>query len=311
MIQTYWYEGQLRSYMLQFCAIFNGLQVQTGIGECGDPEFIPVPIVIGNKDRVVAAIMAGNTQNRVFALPALAAHLTSIDLAPDRRKVQAYVDQRVTLPVGGVFPTDLTVVKRAMPTPYNITIELSMYVSNTLQRDQILEQLLVLFNPDLQIQKSDGPFDWAKLTKVELTGISNEENYPISTDRRIIQWTLTFEMPIFISMPMGVKNDLVRRIIVQIGDLDSFSVNEVDALGELQPFGEPFARIDFDSRPVPAPADCTYVQTNEPTNPEVDETWHNPVTLITKRWNSIQWAVMEQYVPPTAGPTPPEVDPLP
>lgn len=239
--------------MLQFVSIFYGLKVQTGRGECDEPEFISVPIVIGHKDRVVAALNAGNTQNRVFSVPTMSAHLVSLGLAPERRKVQAYVDQRVTLPAGGLFPNDLTVVKRAMPVPYNATIELSIYTSNLQQRDQILEQLLVLFNPDLQLQKSDGPFDWTKLTKVELVDISNEENYPSGTDRRIITWTLTFEVPIYISVPMGVKDDLVRKIIIQLGDLGKIEVNQVDENGELTPFGDPLARFEFTDRPPEGP----------------------------------------------------------
>jgi hypothetical protein len=257
MISNYHFDNQLRAYMLQFVSIFYGLQVQTGKGECDEPEFIQVPVVIGNKDKVVAAIMTGNTNNRSFALPLMSAHLVSLAQAPERRKVQAYVDQRVTMKAGGVFPDDLTVVKRAMPIPYNMTLELSIYASNMQQRDQILEQLLVLFNPDLQIQKSDGPFDWTKLTKVELTDISNEENYPTGTDKRIITWTLMFEVPIYLSIPMGVKDDLVRRITIRIGDLDSMQIGVVDENGEILPFGTVLTTLDITTRdpsgPTPFP----------------------------------------------------------
>jgi hypothetical protein len=253
MIQHYYFDSQLRQYLLQFVSIFYGLQIQTGRGECGDPEMISVPIVIGQRDRVVAALMAGNTQNRMFSLPTMAAHLSAIRLSPDRRKAPSYVDQRTTLPVGGVFPTDLTVVKRSMPIPYDATIELSIACSNTNQRDQILEQILVLFNPDLQIQKSDGPFDWTKLTSVTLSEITNEENYPTGTDRRIVVWTLTFEVPIWLSIPMGVKDDLVRKIFIRIGDLDQMSVNEVDADGQLLPFGTPLATIEITDHPPEGP----------------------------------------------------------
>lgn len=245
MISHYFFSNQIRTYLLQFTSIFYGLIVKTGKDECGETQDISVPIVIGNKDRVVASLLAGNTHNRQITLPTMSAHLSQIALAPERRKVQAYIDQRVTLPVGGIFPNDLTVVKRAMPVPYNVTIDLSIYASNLLQRDQILEQILVLFNPDLQLQKSDGPFDWTKLTKVELVSISNEENYPIGPDRRMIMWTLSFEMPIYISVPMGVRDDLVRRIIMRIGALDTMQVNEVDEDGDILPFREIFSTIDI------------------------------------------------------------------
>jgi hypothetical protein len=235
MISNYFFDNQLRAYMLQFVSIFYGLQIQTGKGSCDEQQFITVPTVIGNKDRVVAAIMAGNTQNKMFSLPTMAVHMSNLSLAPERRRTPGIVDARVTLPVGGIFPDDLTVVKRVMPVPYNATMELSIYTSNTQQRDQILEQILVLFNPDLQIQKSDGPFDWTKLTKVELTDIANEENYPSSTDRRIIMWTLTFEMPIYLSVPIGVKDEIVRKITIQLNDLASIVVDELDALPPVAP----------------------------------------------------------------------------
>ena len=259
MITTYYYDGQIRSYVLQFCAIFAGLKVSTGIGECDAPEFITVPIVVGNKDRVVAALMTGNTINRSFSLPTMAAYLSGLAPADERRRAPGMIDQRVTLKTGGVFPEDLTIVKRAMPIPYNATIELVIYASNTQQLHQILEQVLVLFNPDIQIQKSDGPFDWTKLTNVTLTDISNDENYPAGTERRMIVWTLSFLMPIWLGIPMGVKDDLVRKVIIQIGDLSAMNIQEVDETGNLRPFGTPLARVEIDTRdpegPVPLQPD--------------------------------------------------------
>jgi hypothetical protein len=272
MVGPYFFDNQIRQYLLQFASIFYGLQIQTGIGECDVAEMITVPCVLGHRDRVVAAINAGNTQNRVFSIPAMSFHMTALNIAPERRRVQAYVDQRVTLPVGGIFPNDLTVVKRVMPVPYTMEVELAIYTSNMQQRDQILEQILVLFNPDLQIQKSDGPFDWTKLTNVELLGINNEENYPASTDRRIIQWTLNFSMPIYLSIPMGVKDDLVRKIIVQISDMSTMVIGEVDENGEVT-YGDPLALMVFDT-------------TVDPSDPNY-------------------------FFPPSEGPIPPEPEPLP
>lgn len=306
MIHQYYYDAQLRSYLLQFVAIFQGLQVKTGKGECDEEQFISVPCVIGNKDRVVAALFAGNTQNRMFSLPTMSVYLQNLAIADERRKVQAYVDQRVTMKTGGVFPDDLRVVKRAMPVPYNMTVELGIYASNTMQMHQILEQVLVLFNPDLQIQKSDAPFDWTKLVTIKLTDISNEENYPSGTTPRVIQWTLTFEMPIFLSLPMGVKDDLVRRVVIQIASAETMSVQEVDENGELIPFGSPLARLDFDTRPVPTlvESDCTYTGNTIPNNPTEGETWWRAALGKPLRWDGINWVEFSQYDPPPRGEEP-------
>jgi hypothetical protein len=244
MINWYSYEGQLRSYLLQFCNIFSGLKVQTGKGECDEPEFITVPVVIGSRDRVTAAIMAGNTQNKPFSIPCMSVHMTGLSLPPSRKGI-GVVDKRVHLPEGGVFPTDLRTVVRVMPIPYVMTVDMTLIASNFNQRDQMLEQLLMLFDPILQIQTSDANFDWTKITSVELRGIANEENYPMGGDRRNISWTLSFDIPIYISAPVDIRDELVRKIVVRIGDLADFNVNQVGADGELTPFNNLYGYMEL------------------------------------------------------------------
>lgn len=248
MIPFYYYDGQIRKYLLQFCNIFVGLKVKTGNGECGEPEYISVPIRVGSKDRVVAAIEAGNTQNKPFSIPMMSVSMTGLNMSPNRKGV-GVVDRRVYLPTGGAFPDDLRSVVRVMPIPYVMTVELAIYASNTQQLHQILEQLLVLFDPVLQIQTSDGAFDWTKLVSVELTGINNEENYPPGGDRRIIMWSLNFEMPIYISAPLDVRDEIVRKIIIRVGDMNGFNIDEFDENGELIPFddGSEYGVIEIDS----------------------------------------------------------------
>lgn len=235
MIPFYYYQGQLRKYLLQFCNVFVGLQVQTGKGECDVPEFLTVPIRIGSRDRVAAAIEAGNTQNKPLSLPMLSVSMSQLSLAPTRKGV-GVVDRRVYLPQGGVYPADLRTVVRVMPIPYIMTVELAMFASNTQQLHQILEQVLVLFDPSLQIQTTDAAFDWTKITEITLTNVSNEENYPAGLDRRSLVWNLTFEMPIYISAPLDLRDEVVRKIFIRLGDMDGFVVNEFDENGELVPF---------------------------------------------------------------------------
>lgn len=235
MIPYYYYEEQLRKYMLQFCNIFTGLRVKTGKGECGTPEFITVPVRLGSKDRVVAAIESGNTQNKQISVPMMAAHMNGLTLDTSRKGI-GVVDRRTYLPQGGVYPDDLRTAVRVMPIPYIMQMELSIYASNTDQLHQMLEQLLVLFDPRLQIQKNDAALDWTKITDVELVALSREENYPAGGDRRILVYTLSFDMPIYLSTPMDIRDEVVRKIFIQIGDLDGFNVEEFDENGQLRPF---------------------------------------------------------------------------
>ncbi len=249
-ISHFYYDEQLRSYLKQFCAIFAGLTVQTGIGESGEAEHISVPTVVGSRDRVVAAIASGNTQNRVFPLPSMAAWVSGLELAPERRKGVGQERTKVFMPQGGVYPDDLRTTTRIMPIPYNMSVELSIYASNTNQLHQILEQILMLFDPILQIQTNDKTFDWTRLTYVELQGINNEENYPASQDRRTLVWSLNFLIPIWISPPMAVKDEVVRKIRLTLGDLDNFSLLEVDENGQPAPFETVYGTIDVTERKV-------------------------------------------------------------
>lgn len=250
MVNNFWYDGQLRKYLVQFMAIFHGLHVKNGIGACGTETFTPVPVTAGFKDRVVAAIAAGNTQNRAFSLPIMSAHIQSISIADHRRKAPDLEDVRVVMPAGGVFPDDLRTVHRIMPVAYNATFELGIYASNTMQLHQILEQILVLFNPEMQLSVSNGPLDWTRLTSVKLTDISNEENYPIGADRRIVSWTLTFEVELWLGIPMAVRDEVIRQINIRLSELPSNpdDYGYTDENGLYYPFAKPFAEIKITER---------------------------------------------------------------
>ena len=74
------------------------------------------------------------------------------------------------------------------------------------------------------------------LSSVEWISISNEENYPIADKGRTIIWTLAFKMPIWLSIPIGVRDDLVRKITIDIAD-GTVRTMEVDSDGNIVPFG--------------------------------------------------------------------------
>jgi hypothetical protein len=130
-----------------------------------------------------------------------------------------------------------------MPIPYNANMELAVYASNTEQMHQMIEQILMLFDPVLQLQTSDAPFDWTKITSVELTGINNEENYPIGTEKRIIVWSFNFLVQIYLSAPMDIRDEIIREINIRIGNMNGMALDEVDADGELQPFQEVYGPV--------------------------------------------------------------------
>lgn len=220
--ETYYYGSQLRSYIVQFMAVFAGLKVAVGENDFAkQSHLIDVPIRSGSADRVVNAIKAENTTNMPIRLPTLAASLTGIQMAPESRKGVNVIERRTFLERGHAFPTDLKVIEREQPIPYIASFDLSIMASNSDQHYQILEQILTLFNPLIQIQVSDDPHDWKRITTVELTDIGLEENIPGGTDARIIQTKLSFIVPIYLAPPTVINRNYVAGIRMRLAAISN------------------------------------------------------------------------------------------
>lgn len=237
MIRHYYYNQQLKKFILGFANVFAGLQVFGGLDAVNNPIQMEVPVRYGSSDRVTAALATGNTQNKLHTIPMMSCYMTGLELSPERLHGVNQVDRRTVLEQGGIFPDDVQALKRVMAIPYNMQMELAIYASNTDQMFQIIEQILILFDYDLQLQFNDAPFDWTKIAKLYLRGIQNEENYPAGVDKRMIIWTLQFELPIWMSPPIEVRNNLIQSITVRIGNLENLTLDEIDADGNLVPFG--------------------------------------------------------------------------
>lgn len=220
-MQNYYFNEQLAKYIVQFMAVFQGLTYTTGKREDGLIRQFPVPVIYGSKDRVTASILSDNTQNQAIRLPTMSAYMSQIRVAPERRKGVGVERRNVFLPKGGLLPNDIKTVYQLMPVPYDVSMELSIYTSNMNQQRQIVEQILMYFDPLVQIQKSDDDFDWTKITQVELVDINFDENYPAGADQRAIISTLTFEMPIYISAPSDLKTQWVKEIMIRLVAVDT------------------------------------------------------------------------------------------
>ena len=233
----YYYNHQLRQYLLQFMAIFAGMVVSVGKTNEVESRTIKVPIKNSSSDRVVASIKSENTQNKPVRLPLLAATLTNVVLAPQLRKGVGQTRRHSEMPTGGIFPDDIRVVKQRMPVPYVATFDLGIWASNQDQHYQIVEQILMLFSPVLQIQTSDDVNDWARITTVEMVGINFEENVPPGVDRRLIQSTFNFEVPIYISAPSEVHDKFVQDIFLRIGAVNTAALSSEDIIADLDAQG--------------------------------------------------------------------------
>lgn len=213
----YYFDNQLKRYITQFSAIFAGMKVRVGASADQESRLIRVPVVYGSMDRVVAWIKGEQTQNKPLRLPTFSTFLRSIRPAPELRKgVGQTRRQTVARNNGKPFPENVEVVRQLMPVPYVATFELNVFASNTLQHQQIMEQIFVLFDPQLQIQSSDDPLDWTQITTVTMTNIQWDVNFPAGADRRIMQSVLSFEVVFYLSGPAEYKQNYIQNILVRL-----------------------------------------------------------------------------------------------
>ena len=233
VLDNYHYSAQLRKYIVQFAAVFAGIQVKVGKRNDADEKLIYVPIKNSSMDRVVAHIKSENTQNKPIRLPLMTFQLVNVDLAPELRKGIGMERRNSFVPTGGLFPDDITVVEQRQPVPYRAIFELAIWASNQDQHYQIVEQILTLFDPILQIQTSDDIFDWTRLTSIELTDVRFEENIPSGTERRMIVSRMGFSVPIYLSIPVKVHEKYVKDIYFRIGELSNDVNNSYEVISSL------------------------------------------------------------------------------
>jgi len=106
-------------------------------------------------------------------------------------------------------------VQRFMPVPYNLTLRLDLWTSNTVQKLQLLEQMLILFNPDLNLQTSTNPLDWTAITYIDIGDLTwSSRSVPMGTENTIDISSNTFNIPIWLNPPAKVKKQTVIHQIV-------------------------------------------------------------------------------------------------
>lgn len=227
-LQQFFYDQQIRRYIIQFIRMVSNFQVEFGKDRNSVVALQRVPVVYGDSSRQVASIIQQNSENVLNAVPAMAVYVSG--LTYDRERVQnpTYVGklnlrERYYNPETGQMSTtqgDVLTVERLMPVPYKLTLKLDIWTSNTEQKLQLLEQLCTLFNPALEIQSTDNYIDWTSITYVLLTDLTwSSRTVPVGTETPIDVATLTFELPIFISAPALVKKlGVVQKIIASIFD---------------------------------------------------------------------------------------------
>ena len=252
----YFYDKQMRKYIQQFIRIFAGFQVAMHTNKEGNIVYQTVPVRYGDVSRMAAHIVRENSENMLQTTPFISCHVTGLETAPQSR---TYAQYEETMPVyekkyneeTGSYENEVGNVysiKRHQPVPYTLTMQVDLWTSNTEQKLQLLEQILVLFNPTLNIHTNDNPLDWSTLSYVELISTTwSMRAIPSGVDDIIDISTLTFQLPILINPPAKVlRNTVIHTIIDNIDEVDDTGLDLLRAGGSYTPIFTSYQVVTMD-----------------------------------------------------------------
>jgi hypothetical protein len=224
---THFYDGQIRRYLLQIIRLLSNFAVRYS-----DGTLVRVPVVYADPDRQVANILNQNSENNVQGAPKIAVYITDLELDVSRLSDSSYVGkvhirERAYDDATGEYQPyqgNNYTVERLMPTPYKLSLKVDIWSSSTDQKLQILEQILMLFNPSLEIQTTDNYLDWTSLSVVDLVSTTfSSRTVPTGTADQIDISTIGLSTPIWISPPakikrLGVVTNIISNIFSQTTD---------------------------------------------------------------------------------------------
>ena len=217
----HFYDGQIRRYLTQTIRFFSNFVVKYE-----DGTLHRIPVVYGGADRQAATIMRQNSENAVNSVPRISVYVTELKLDRDRMADATFTGtlhfrNRDIDPITNTYNNAQGrsySVERIMPTPFKLSMKVDIWTSSTDQKLQILEQILVFFNPSVELQTNDNYLDWTSLSVLNLDDITwTSASIPTGTNLTTDVATLTVDTPIWLSAPAKVKQlGVITKIIANI-----------------------------------------------------------------------------------------------
>ena len=234
----HFYDGQIRRYITQLIRLFSNFSYKDGKG-----NLTQIPVMYGDITRQVGHIIRDNSENKIPSAPRISVYVTTLEMDRQRTIDASYIgkihlrertydsENNEYLNTQGQNYT----VERLAPTPFKLGINCDIWSTNTEQKLQIIEQILTLFNPSLEIQTTDNYIDWTSLSVVDLENIQfSTRSIPIGTESMIDVGQLGFSTPIWLSPPAKVKKlGVITAIVMSIFDESQGTINLGSATPEL------------------------------------------------------------------------------
>ena len=210
MLDQRFYWGTIRKAIVAFGNMFNNINVERRDADGNIIQILKVPLSYASKSKALARIQQRpNVDDRQVQIivPRIAFEMTTMNYDYNR-KISPVQQSRA------VNATSNTLDSQYAPTPYNINVQLYVYVKNQDDGLQIIEQILPYFNPDYNLTvKSIPQLNIKNDLPIILDSVSFEDNYEGEfEDRRTIIWTLSFTMKLNFYGPVN-KQGIIKKVV--------------------------------------------------------------------------------------------------
>ena len=195
------YHRTIRKMVVVFGTLFNDLEIvrytQAGVPK----EKWKVPLTYSPKERFLTAITSDPNLIKSIntVVPRMSFNLDSLEYDVQRKQVS-------TLMNFAKSDVNNSVSTQFVPIPYNFQFSLSIYVRNTEDGTQILEQILPFFTPDFNVTVDFIPeMDQKYNVPIILDSVASTVEYEGGMSEgstRLILWDLTFTAKGYIWPPV-------------------------------------------------------------------------------------------------------------
>lgn len=249
-MSQFFYDSQIRRFVLQFIRYFSQYQVEYGRDINGNMIYHTVPVRYADTNHHVSALLNNNSENYLQSVPTMVAYISGLKyhrehIADPTFTEKINIRERAVDPLTGELKTyqqNVVTVERHMPVPYTLSLKLDILTKSMEHKLQLLEQILPWFNPSREIQNSDNFIDWTSLTYCELTDLNfSSRSIPVGTEDPIDVCTVSFDIHLYLTMPAKVKKlNAVSSVVATIydgsGNLAKSIEDQINQMGKRQWF---------------------------------------------------------------------------
>lgn len=223
--RQHFYHRITRKLVVAFGTLFNNIQLfrynKAGTVEI---ERIVVPLTYASKEKFYSRITQDPDLNKEvqITLPRMSFEMTSINYDPLRKTSLFNTLYSATNNISNIKQT-----------PYNFTFNVSIYVRNTEDGTQIIEQILPYFSPDYTLTVDLTGLGLKVDIPVILDSVSYNDDYTGGPDNlRVLTWDLTFTAKAFLYGATESNTKVIRQATANIyNSLESASSDKYILLG--------------------------------------------------------------------------------